>query len=149
MEFPGGSSAPSFLTIVFANEGASVKIMDKGGFERVMGFVSIDDRIVVTAPDGITNVTYRFSEDITVSVKQIIESETNVVIFPNPVTNVLNIKGFEVASAQVYSISGAMMISKNLSYSNRIDVSSLPNGIYVIKMTDTEGRIAVDKFLKK
>ena len=120
--------------------------MDKGGFEREVGFVSIDDRIEVTAADGVTKVTYRFSEDITVSVKRSIESATDVVIFPNPATNVLNIKGFELASVQVYSISGTMMISETASYSNRLNVSSLPHGIYIIKMTDIDGRVAVDKF---
>jgi hypothetical protein len=149
MEFPVNITAPSLLELVFANEGATVSIMDKGGFEREMGFMSIDDRIVVTAADGVTKVTYRFSEDITVSVKRSIETATDVVIFPNPVTNVLNIRGFELASVQVYSISGTMMISETAPYSNRIDVSSLPFGVYVIKMTDIEGRIAVDKFLKK
>jgi hypothetical protein len=149
MEFPVGITTPSLLSMVFANEGATVTIMDKGGFEREMGFMSIDDRIVVTAPDGVTKVTYRFSEDISVSVKRSVENAIDVVIYPNPVTNVLNVRGFELASVQVYSISGTMMISETVSYSNRIDVSSLPLGIYVIKMTDVEGRVAVDKFLKK
>jgi hypothetical protein len=149
MEFPENLTAPGLLEMVFTNEGATVSIMDKGGFEREMGFVSIDDRIVVTAADGVTNVIYRFSEDITVSVKRSVETSFEVVIFPNPVTNILNIKGLEVASVQVYSISGAMMISQSSSYSNRLDVSNLPDGIYVIKMTDVEGRIAVDKFLKR
>ncbi len=149
MEFPVNLTAPALMELVFANEGAAVSIMDKGGFEREIGFVSIDDRIVVTAADGVTTVTYRFSEDITVSVNQMDQSTTDVVIFPNPATNVLNIKGLEVASVQVYSISGTMMISQTAAYSNRIDVSSLPFGIYVIKMTDVNGRVAIEKFLKK
>jgi hypothetical protein len=149
MEFPVNVTAPSLLSMVFANEGATVMIMDKGGFEREMGFMSIDDRIVVTAADGVTKVTYRFSEDISVSARKFVESAVNVVIYPNPVNDVLNIKGFELASVQVYSMSGAIMISETASYSNRLDVSGLPFGIYVIKMTDVEGRVAIDKFLKK
>jgi hypothetical protein len=149
MEFPVGITTPSLLSMVFANEGATVTIMDKGGFEREMGFMSIDDRIVVTAADGVTKVTYRFSEDITVSVKQRVESTTEVVIFPNPVSQVLNIKGLQLSSVQVYSISGAMMIFDAAPYSNRIDVSSLPGGIYIIKMTDVDKRVVVDKFLKQ
>jgi hypothetical protein len=148
-EFPVNLTSPGFLELVYANEGATVSIMDKGGFEREMGFMSIDDRIVVTAADGVTKVIYRFSEDLTVSVKRSVESLTDVVIFPNPVTNILNIKGFELAAVQVYSISGTMMISETASYSNRLDVSNLPDGIYIIKMTDVKGRVAIDKFLKR
>lgn len=149
MEYPLHITAPGLLAIVYANEGATVTILDKGGFEREIGFVSIDDRIVVTAADGITKVVYRFSEDISVSARQTIESSMDVTIYPNPVKNVLNIKGIDLSSVEVYSISGTMMISETTSYSNRLDVGILPRGIYVIKMTDTKGRIAVDKFLKK
>ena len=149
MEFPMNITAPGFLEIVYANEGATVVIRDKGGFERTTGFMNIDDRIVVIAPDGITEVTYRFSEDFTVSVERRVKPLFDVVIFPNPVSTVLNIKGFELAAVQVYSISGTMMISESASYSNRLDVSNLPDGIYVIKMTDVKGRVAIDKFLKR
>lgn len=149
MDLPLGSTASSILSMVFANEGATYRILDKAGFERTMGFIYIDDVIEVTAPDGVTKVVYTFSEDMTISVHPKAESPTNVVIFPNPVKSVLNIKGFELASFEVISISGTKMIYQTASYSNRIDVSSLPSGIYVIRMTDEEGRIAIDKFLKK
>jgi hypothetical protein len=150
MEFPMNLTSPGFLAIVFANEGASVKIMDKGGFERTTGFMSIDDRIVVTAADGVTQVIYRFSEDITVSVQPGVRTEANeVVIYPNPVNSILNVQGFELAAVKVYSLSGTMMISETAAYSNRVDVSMLPDGIYIVKMTDVNGRVAVEKFLKK
>jgi hypothetical protein len=150
MEFPMNLTSPGFLAIVFANEGATVKIMDKGGFERTTGFMSIDDRIVVTAADGVTQVIYRFSEDLTVSVQRGVRTEANdVVIYPNPVNSILNVQGFEVAAVKVYSLSGTLMISETAAYSNRVDVSMLPDGIYIVKMTDANGRVAVEKFLKK
>jgi hypothetical protein len=150
MELPLGSSAPGMLRMVFANEGATIRILDKGGLERTMGFLNIDDVVEVTAPDGVTKVVYGFDAGMfPVSVNPYEESPAEVVIYPNPVSNILNIKGFELASVQVYSISGTMMISETASYSNRVDVSRLPHGIYVIKMMDVNGRIAIDKFLKK
>ena len=148
-EYPNNLTAPGFLAMVYANEGATVNVIDKGGFERMTGFMSIDDRIVVTAADGVTKVIYRFSEDLTVSVKPVTEDFSDVVIFPNPVTNILNIKGLELATVQVYSLSGSIMIHETASYSNRLNVSNLPDGIYIIKMTDIKGRTVVDKFLKR
>ena len=104
----------------------------------------------VTAPDGVTKVIYGFDAGMfPVSVKPVSEIKNEVVLYPNPVSTVLNIKGIEISAVQVYSISGSLMISEKAMYSNRVDVSSLPNGIYVIKMTDDAGEVAVKKFLKK
>jgi len=149
-EFPMNLTSPGFLAIVYANEGATVNVIDKGGQERLTGFMNIDDRIVVTAADGVTKVTYRFSEDLTVSVKPLVSAEVNeITIYPNPVSSILNIQGFKLATVHVYSLSGTMMIHETAAYSNRVDVSLLPDGIYIIKMTDVDGRVAVEKFLKK
>lgn len=150
MVLPAGSSAASMLSMVFANEGATIRILDKAGFERTIGFINVDDVVEVTAADGVTSVIYGFDEGMfPVSVQHIYDSMEDVVIYPNPTGNVLNIKGFEVSSVQVYSIAGTMMISEESTYNNRVDVSHLPMGIYIIKMTDIEGRVAMDKFLKK
>ena len=149
MELPINSTPMSMLSMVFANEGATLKILDKAGFARTIGFLNIDDVVEVTAADGVTKVIYGFDAGMfPVSVNRSVESPINVVIFPNPVTYVLNIKGLELASVQVFSLSGTMVISQT-SYSNRVDVSDLPLGIYIIKMTDVTGKVAVDKFLKK
>ena len=147
---PQNATVASILAMIITNEGATVRILDKAGNERESGFLNVDDVIEVTSPDGQRTVIYAFSgEGFVVSADRIDDSVLNVVIYPNPVNNVLNIKGFELSSVQVYSISGTMMISETASYSNRVDVSYLPHGIYVIKMTDVNGRVAVDKFLKK
>jgi hypothetical protein len=150
MELPRSSTSLSMLAMLFANEGATIRILDKAGFERTLGYLNIDDVVEVTAPDGVTKVVYGFDEGMfPVSVNPIDESISEVVIYPNPVTNILNIKGMELAAVEVYSIAGTMMISEQVSYNNRVDVSSLPRGIYVIRMTDVKGMVALDKFLKK
>ena len=150
MQFPSGATSPSMLAILFANEGATIRVLDKVGFERTTGYINIDDVVEVTAPDGITKVVYGFDEGmVPVSVNPGFEYSTDVVIYPNPAGNILNIKGFEVSAVEVYSVAGTMMISKTASYSNRVDVSDLPHGIYIIKMTDVKGKVALDKFLKK
>ena len=41
------------------------------------------------------------------------------------------------------------MIFEPSMMGSRIDVSNLPTGIYLVKMTDAKGRVAVDRFLKK
>ena len=150
MELPINTTALSMLSWLSGNEGATVRILDKAGFERKSGFMNIDDVVEVIAPDGVGKTVYGFSaEGFTVSVNRSVESPNAVVIFPNPATRVLNIQGFELASFQVFSVSGKMMISREANSSNSVDVSSLPLGIYILKMTDANGKVAVEKFLKR
>ena len=150
LELPLGTSAPSMLALLSANEGSTVRILDKAGFERTTGYMNLDDVVEVIAPDGVGKTVYGFSsEGFTVSAKPNFETMVNIEVFPNPVSSVLYVKGFEVASFQVFSVSGKMMISRNSNSSNSIDVRSLPLGIYILKMTDENGKVAVEKFLKK
>ena len=58
---PAGTSATSLLHNVTPNPGASIKIFDKGGFERATGDVYRDDKLVVTSEDGKVTKTYYFS----------------------------------------------------------------------------------------
>ncbi len=149
MELPINSTVPSFLSMVFANEGATVRVLDRAGFERTVGFMNVDDQIEVTAADGVAKAIYGLSEEgYYNSVKGSVESAIKVVLYPMPVTNVLNIQGLELAAVQVYSLSGSMIISQTSS-SNTVDVSGLPKGVYIIKMKDVNGKVAVEKFLKK
>ncbi len=148
LELPVNTTAPSMLSMVYANQGASVKILDKADFERVSGFMNIDDKVEVTAADGITKVNYRFSVDPTVSVKRFVEPQINATLYPNPVSSVLYIEGIEVSRVNVYSLSGVLMISKS-DYSQSVNVSHIPSGIYIIQMTDAKGKVTVDKFIKR
>ena len=75
-----------------------------------------------------------------------VNGELAVSVFPNPVVNELNLKGLrEDVNAQVYSLSGAMVINAELNQENgRIDVSGLAAGTYVLKVKET-----TVKFVKK
>jgi hypothetical protein len=65
-----------------------------------------------------------------------VENKTlaNVVIYPNPVSEVLHIKGMEVASINIYSITGRLM--KSNSNSNEISVSDIAPGSYILTASD-------------
>jgi len=57
-----------------------------------------------------------------------------VKLFPNPVTNILNIETLnsnKIPETKIYSIQGALLLNTKGS---QIDVSSLPSGIYIAKI---------------
>jgi hypothetical protein len=71
---------------------------------------------------------------------------TNVSIFPNPVTNLLNISGlsFENAHISIYSMSGSMVFTTNTQGLDNIsiDVSKLCDGLYTLSINS---RLFIEK----
>jgi hypothetical protein len=59
---------------------------------------------------------------------------TNFSIYPNPTTQFLNISSLILDAVTIYNIVGKELIK--VSNQNRIDVSSLSKGIYIIKVSD-------------
>ncbi|WP_298763511.1 LamG-like jellyroll fold domain-containing protein [uncultured Polaribacter sp.] len=73
---------------------------------------------------------------------------SNIKLYPNPATQLLNISGAEMLSAKVYDLSGRMIKSSNIS-NNTLDVSSFGNGLYIIEMKDRNGNAYMSKFIKQ
>lgn len=74
----------------------------------------------------------------------------NIALYPNPVQNVLQISSkVEMTQADVYSISGAMVLSKNLAgNTSEIDFSELTTGVYFIKIA-SENSVETFKIIKE
>lgn len=59
-----------------------------------------------------------------------------VVLYPNPVSDVLQIIGMDVASVRIYSITGQMV--KEVQNTVHVNVSDIPSGAYLISLTDRD-----------
>jgi len=61
-------------------------------------------------------------------------------VYPNPTTGIVAVssKNFEVGSIAVYNFLGSKILSTDLTQS--CDLSHLPNGVYIIRITDKAGR---------
>lgn len=75
-------------------------------------------------------------------------TKNHLTIWPNPATETVHIEGSEAAEVQVYNTLGQMV--KTVQGSNEINVSSLVEGVYLLRVTDAEGknytaRVAVKK----
>jgi len=61
-------------------------------------------------------------------------------VYPSPASTTLNLdidlNGNNSVSAYIYSLSGKLMINKEVGFEKAIDVSSLPSGIYLIRVVD-------------
>lgn len=124
----GGSTNPSVVVFKLTN-GKYVKVYLKEFFneENKPGYINIEYKIIPAAALGINNY-----ENI------------NINIYPNPVSDVLNIELSEKASFIIYNIIG-VIVKESLLYEgrNEIPVSDLPAGTYFIKSNDNTKKFII------
>lgn len=73
--------------------------------------------------------------------------EGHIAVYPNPVNTELNILAEDVSRVEIYDLLGKMVLSDDCPDS-RIDVSSLMQGMYVVKVFTRNGCFT-EKFMKK
>lgn len=60
-QIPGSVTVSSLFKFLTPAPGATIKLIDKLGYDRTDGYISLDDQLVVTAADGIHMKTYFLS----------------------------------------------------------------------------------------
>ncbi|WP_027380937.1 fibronectin type III domain-containing protein [Chryseobacterium daeguense] len=96
-------------------------------------------------PDGeVEDYTVRITKPIVPNAL----NQTEILIYPNPVKSVLNVKNVSKrANYKIYNAAG-QIISSGIILNNKIDVHTLTNGVYVIDIDDAQGT-AQKKFIKE
>lgn len=62
---------------------------------------------------------------------------STIYLYPNPASGVTHIEGVEAAEVQAYNALGQLV--KTVRGSNEVDVSGLPEGLYLLHITDGHG----------
>jgi hypothetical protein len=77
------------------------------------------------------------------STEQVFGSETEILVYPNPTTGIINIKGLDVNVAEtvsVYSVTGSLMMTGKVNASMvSLALHNLPSGMYIVKITNKDG----------
>lgn len=88
---------------------------------------------------------YEFDSS-TLGVNDMSLGENDIKLYPNPTSSILNIEMNTILKkAIIVNIQGQRVIE---SVSNQLDVSSLSNGLYIIKIEDENGNVSTKRFLK-
>ncbi|MDC0230505.1 serine hydrolase [Aureispira] len=112
---------------------------DLGNITYMFHSISNGYTIVTMTNSEVTNPKYAFNlihqlihnSLITTNVNNS-KKDINIKIYPNPVSDLLYINSdIQISSVSVMNLSGQVVLDKG--YSDVIDVSSLPNGIYILK----------------
>ena len=75
------------------------------------------------------------------------EISNEVKLYPNPAKDIIKIEGIEVAEVEVYNALGQRV--KIVQSTNEIDLSGLVEGIYMLRITDAEGKVYTNKITKQ
>ena len=71
----------------------------------------------------------------------------NVELYPNPVNNLLTVKGDNIVKVAIFNALGQEVVA--VENRNEIDVTSLNNGLYFVRVTDVNGNVSVNKIVKE
>lgn len=78
-----------------------------------------------------------------------LEDKNNISVYPNPTTDYLYVKnGINIKTVQISDINGKI-INNIKPLNNKIDLTSLSKGVYMIKLIDNKGEIFTKKVIKK
>ena len=69
--------------------------------------------------------------------------DSEIIIFPNPAKEKVTIEGLEAAEVQVFNAFGQLV--KTVRDTNEIPVVDLPQGVYLVRIADAEGRIYTNR----
>ncbi len=106
-----------------------ISYLDKNG-----EYVSIPDQIV----------TFKLGKKNT----PVIANDDNVIVFPNPAMNYINVastEGVSINAIRMFTPMGQLV--KHVEGSTQLDLSSLPAGLYVLQI-ETNGGVVTKKFQK-
>ena len=119
--------------------------MDEGGgpfrcyFDNTFGLYQSG---IASACDYITSIDY------------LDYPNNNLIIYPNPVKNILNINWDDKINRQlnikIFNLTGQLVLETNIEKDNKnqyIDLSTLPSNIYLIKLTDIHGNYWIKKII--
>ena len=105
--------------------------------------------LLIKASDGVLSDSVTFTvnlTDIDEEEEPLSLADASEMIYPNPTDGIINIKMAEFKEATIYNLSGKRIMR---SRDNRIDVSSLSEGVYIIKLENGSGDLFSTRLIKE
>jgi hypothetical protein len=105
-----------------------------GGYYRALCFHQ-DGELIWQNPE--------YDACVITSVEEI--NDKVISVYPNPAMEIVTIDGVEAAEVQVYNALGQLV--KTVRDANEISVADLSQGVYLLRITDAEGRVYTNKMM--
>ena len=144
----------SYILFAGSDQGSMDGDIDQATFHTTNGIIfnEVEDTMYIT-DFGTKNI--RVISDVILSFGEEVLNLKSLQLFPNPAITTLNVRTYVDGDYQlnVYNILGETVFSveenfQNNSISKSIDISSLPSGVYLVKVT-SQNITSVKRFIKK
>ncbi len=113
-------------------------------FQTLLDDVALFD-FALTAEQ--VNLVYNAAQGITSGISQV--TNTELELYPNPVSDILYFGNKEISSVRIYSLSGSEVLDTKI-YNAQINISELQSGMYFVKAYDQQNSIInTSKIIKK
>ena len=103
--------------------------------------------IMLTIQPGEFRLFTNKKVDIPSSVEEIAMVNKDLIIYPNPAVETIYFRNNSIVQAELYAIDGKLIIKQAVS-NNRLDISMLEKGSYIIKLIDRSGAVHATRFIK-
>lgn len=138
--YPAGNR--QHTTGTYANFGDNALFWSEELVFYGLNFVNSNVQIDTAFRQGV-GISLRLIKDNTAGIDNATGLHFN--IFPNPTSDIINIKWIENCNLSIFNTLGQIILQANNT--KTIDVSSLPKGVYLIKIFDGENS-SIKKFIK-
>jgi len=89
-----------------------------------------------------------FSFDASLGLESKIGAKNEISVYPIPARDVLNVSStVKISSAEVYDVTGKMVLRDNQLLNNQINVSNLKSGIYILRLKDADNKFEDKKIV--
>lgn len=88
---------------------------------------------------------YNLNLDV-LSTVDVSTEKASILVYPNPAVDVVYIESKNMKNATIYDMAGKKLLE---STTNKLNVSALPKGVYIIKIVTSDNKIFGKKFIKK
>ncbi|WP_427872703.1 T9SS type A sorting domain-containing protein [Flavobacterium sp. MMS24-S5] len=112
--------------------------------DKVLSFVSYNDYLYY-AKD---NTLWKYANNLSI---QLIENKSPLVFYPNSSSDFINVKAendVKIENFQIFDLNGRLIISEELGLNDKIDISKLSQGAYLLK-AKVNGTFISKKIIKK
>ena len=118
---------------------ANVEFFNAGGNPNLNCIQIDDDSATYLRDDWLKDENTVFSENCLLSIQD--QFVTQYLLYPNPVQNLLNIKGIDsIKNINIYTLSGNSVLEINKNFST-IPMGALASGVYIISIENDQGVI--------
>lgn len=128
----------SGATVVDGTYKLRIELTDKNGTGNYTTYnFNKSSEVQTLSPANVSsfsNVTINWTPDFSDVASEINKDVFNV--YPNPTSGLININGKNIKSVEVLNIMGQLIIKGKMT---AVDISSQPNGLYFVKVTDENG----------